>query len=155
MLIMRENGVVMKLMRFVVIAVLGVVVLAAQTQPPSTPQTAEHNIPALSLSGLSSSLESLVTRVRPAVVQIFSTGYTAAEENDATTTSLLTKQHSIGTGVVVGEDGYVITNAHVVRGARLIQVRLSSLRRDQPTARLLPAKLVGMDREIAVAVLRI
>src|ERR1700730_17408333 len=155
MLIMRENGVVMKLMRFVVIAILGVVVLAAQTQPPSTPQTAEHNIPALSLSDLSSSLESLVTRVRPAVVQIFSTGYTAAEENDATTTSLLTKQHSIGTGVVVGEDGYVITNAHVVRGARVIEVRLPALRREPVAAKLLEAKRVGMDREIDLAVLKI
>jgi len=145
----------MKLMRFFVIAALGLAFLAAQPQPQPTPQTAEHNTPALSLSDLSSSLEGLVTRVRPAVVQIFSTGYTAAEENDATTTSLLTKQHSIGTGVVVGEDGYIITNAHVVRGARLIQVRLASLRRDLVAAKLLEAKLVGMDREIDLAVLKI
>jgi serine protease Do len=152
---MRENGVVMKLMLFVVIAFLEGAVLAAQPQPKPTPQTEEHNTPALSLSDLSSSLQGLVTRVRPAVVQIFSTGYTAAEENDATTTSLLTKQHSIGTGVVVGEDGYIITNAHVVRGARLIQVRLASLRRDPVAAKLLEAKLVGMDREIDLAVLKI
>src|SRR5579864_4392659 len=134
------------------IAVLGPALLSAQNQPQPT---AGRNAPALSLSDLSSSLEVLVNRVRPAVVQIFSTGYAAAEESDATTTSLLTKQHSTGSGVVVAEDGYIITNAHVVRGARLIQVRLPSLRRDQPPARLLEAKLVGMDREIDVAVLRI
>ncbi len=146
----------MKLMRFVVIAILGVAALAAQTQPqPTTHRPLMRSVHALSLSDLSSSLEGLVTRVRPAVVQIFSTGYTAAEENDATATSLLTKQHSIGTGVVVGEDGYIITNAHVVRGARLIQVRLPSLHRDPVAAKLLEAKLVGMDREIDLAVLKI
>jgi serine protease Do len=154
---MRENGVVMKLMPFVVIALLGAGLLLAQpAQPPAqAAQPNEHNSPALSLNDLSSSLEVLVNRVRPAVVQIFSTGYAAPEENDTTTASLLTKQHSTGSGVIVAEDGYIITNAHVVRGARLIQVRLPSLRRDQPPARLLEAKLVGMDREIDVAVLRI
>jgi len=142
-------------MPFLLIAFFGAALLSAQTPPQPTAPPAEQTTPALSLSELSSSLEVLVNRVRPAVVQIFSTGYAAAEENGTTTTSLLTKQHSTGSGVVVAEDGYIITNAHVVRGARLIQVRLPSPRRDQVAARLLEAKLVGMDREIDIAVLRI
>ena len=157
--IMRENEIVVKSMPFLLIALLGAVLLQAQSQPKAasvpTAPSSEHNSPALSLSDLSSSLEVLVTRVRPAVVQIFSTGYAAPEESDATTASLLTKQHSTGSGVVVAEDGYIITNAHVVRGARLIQVRLPSQRRDAVAARLLEAKVVGMDREIDVAVLKI
>ncbi len=151
----------MKLMLVFVIAPLGAVVLTAQNPTQSAPaqptpaQPTERSAPALSLNDLSTSLEVLVNRVRPAVVQIFSTGYAAAEESDTTTTSLLTKQHSTGSGVMVAEDGYIITNAHVVRGARLIQVRLPSLRRDQPAAKLLEAKLLGMDREIDLAVLKI
>ena len=140
---------------FLLIALLGSALLQAQTPTQPTAPPTERTTPALSLSDLSSSLEVLVNRVRPAVVQIFSTGYAAAEENGTTTASLLTKQHSTGSGVVVAEDGYIITNAHVVRGARLIQVRLPSPRRDQVAARLLEAKLVGMDREIDIAVLRI
>lgn len=146
----------MKLSRFLVMALLGAAILPAQTPPQTTTAPpAERTATALSLGDLSSSLEALVTRVRPAVVQIFSTGYSAPDESDATTTSLLTKQHSIGSGVLVAEDGYIITNAHVVRGARLIQVRLPALRRDPVAAKLLEAKLVGMDREIDLAVLKI
>ena len=152
----------MKSMPLVVIAMLGATLPQSQAQPPTTatpaaaqPERTERSVPALSLNDLSSSLETLVNRVRPAVVQIFSTGYAAPEESDTTSTSLLTKQHSTGSGVIVADDGYIVTNAHVVRGARLIQVRLPSLRRDQPAAKLLEAKLVGMDREIDLAVLKI
>src|SRR5579871_3200876 len=161
---MRENGLVMKSMRFILSAFLCAALCIGQAQPPAgpstpiTPQPAERsdrNLPALSLSDLSSSLEVLVNRVRPAVVQIFSTGYAAGEDSEATTASLLTKQHSTGSGVILAENGYIVTNAHVVRGARLIQVRLPSTRRDQPAAKLLEAKLVGMDREIDIAVIRI
>jgi serine protease Do len=159
---MRENKIVTKSLPVLVIAMLGADLLCGQAQPQSSVKPApgstaqqQANVPALSLTDLSSSLESLVQRTRPAVVQIFSTGYAAPEESDATTASLLTKQHSTGSGVLVADDGYIITNAHVVRGARLIQVRLPSLRPNQPAARLLEAKVVGLDREIDIAVLKI
>jgi serine protease Do len=60
-------------------------------------------------------------------------------------------------------DGYIITNSHVVRGARRIQVRLAMTdpeatgRRafSMPESRLMDAKLVGMDRESDLAVIHI
>jgi len=41
---------------------------------------------------------------------------------------VLERQRGIASGVVVESSGYVITNAHVVDGARRIRVLLSSIR---------------------------
>lgn len=105
-----------------------------------------------------------MNRVRPGVVQIFSTGYTTAKEDSDSTTAnaLISTQHSTGTGIILSADGYIVTNAHVVRGARRIQVRLAP-RRDgtgpnaqmQPQEKLIDARLIGMDREMDVAVVKI
>ena len=116
----------------------------------------------LSLNEFSVSLENLVNRVRPSVVQIYSTGYTTGEESDASPTALLSKQHSTGSGIILSADGYIMTNSHVVRGARRIQVRLPSRGEAgsrfltmQPEGKLLDAKLVGLDRDIDLAVVKI
>ena len=73
---------------------------SAQTAPPA-PETSARPAP-LSLNELSSSLERLVNRIRPAVVQIFSTGYVTADDSDANNTaSLLSKQRSTGSGIIL------------------------------------------------------
>jgi len=129
-------------------------------QPDSTP-AAEVKPPPVSLGELSVSLEGLVNRVRPSVVQIFSTGYVAADESDAgNTAAVLSRQRSTGSGIILSDDGFIVTNAHVVQGARRIQVRISAVRPGrtpifEPEVKLLDAKLVGMDREMDVAVIKI
>lgn len=58
------------------------------------------------------------------------------------------QQQGMGTGVIVSEDGYVLTNNHVVRGADEVEVILSTNRR-------LKAKIVGTDKATDVAVLKV
>ncbi len=53
-----------------------------------------------------------------------------------------------GSGVVLREDGHILTNAHVVDGADKITVRFKD-------GRSLPAKVVGVDRRSEVAVIKI
>ena len=76
------------------------------------------------LAAFSQSLESLAARVGPAVVQIVSTGYGRGDAPEQGA-SLLTRQHSTGSGVILSEDGFIVTNYHVVEGARKIEVRLA------------------------------
>ena len=56
--------------------------------------------------------------------------------------------YSAGTGVVLTADGYIITNAHVVAGARRVDVLL-------PSNQTLPASLVGFDAVEDLAVLKV
>jgi Do/DeqQ family serine protease len=57
-------------------------------------------------------------------------------------------QQGLGSGVIVSDEGYLLTNNHVVAGASDIEVQLADGRQAR-------AKLVGADPETDVAVLRI
>ena len=58
------------------------------------------------------------------------------------------REHSLGSGVIVNADGYILTNNHVVEGASDVQVTLSDKRQ-------LKAKVVGTDPRTDIAVLKI
>ena len=163
---MRENGAVRKLalsLLFLLTTIAAVSSAQDKKPEPDAASAVEVKPPVVSLGELSVSLEGLVNRVRPAVVQIFSTGYTTAEESESgNTAALLSTQRSTGSGIILSDDGFIVTNAHVVEGARRIQVRLSVARTHEgrtptfePEVKLLEAKLVGMDREMDVAVVKI
>src|ERR1700722_4831277 len=75
------------------------------------------------LHQLNDSVEALVQRVSPSVVQIVVSGYSSTEDTDQGQMSVIIgKERTIGSGVIVDSDGYIVTNAHVVKGAEKIEV---------------------------------
>lgn len=106
------------------------------TDPPSIPRADTGSGITLSLfpvQGEALSYTQIYDRVSPSVVSIESQG---------------SRGYSAGTGVVLTQDGYLITNAHVVAGARKVTVLLYS-------NRTLPARLVGFDAVEDLAVLKV
>ena len=115
------------------------------------------------LADLSRSLQDLAEKVSPSVVQIFVTGYAVPDESDRTATGDPVIERGSGSGVIVSDDGYVVTNAHVVENATRIEVELpfaatggnpgrSILGR---RGRTLGAQVVAIDEETDLAVLKI
>jgi serine protease Do len=114
------------------------------------------------LRALDSSLETVVSKVSPAVVQIIVTGYGPSESHGHADTARIVRQHALGTGVIVDPDGYIITNAHVVEGAQRIKVILPPPAVDSPielqpirAGQVLEAKVVGSHKQSDLALLKI
>jgi serine protease Do len=116
------------------------------------------------LHQLSRSVEDLVKRVSPSVVQVLVTGLGPTEEGGSSEAALVIgRLRSLGSGVIVDPEGYILTNAHVLRGAQRVQVVLPSpLASASPNlsiltsqGRTVDARIVGQSREIDLAVLKI
>lgn len=58
------------------------------------------------------------------------------------------KEQSLGSGVIVSEDGYIVTNNHVIENAQEIKVLLSNKKDYQ-------AKLIGADPKTDIAIIKI
>ena len=101
-----------------------------------------------------------VARAAPAVVNVFASKLTSTRTNplfedplfkhffgDRPGQPTYRRENSLGSGVIVNSNGYILTNNHVINGASEIQVGL----RD---GRQFPARIVGTDPETDLAVLQ-
>jgi serine protease Do len=77
------------------------------------------------LAQFNESLQELTARVSPCIVQVQVTGYRALNEKSDTDANTIGRQRSLGSGVIVDPNGYIITNAHVVKGAQRVRVILT------------------------------
>jgi len=106
-------------------------------------------------------LQALADKVSQGVVQVVVTGFGAVEDSGRTDTALIARQRAIGSGVVVDPNGYVVTNAHVVEGARRIRILLpvpgseSASLEPEGKRRILEAKVVGVHPESDLALLKV
>src|SRR5579872_6118443 len=130
-------------------------VLSALAFAQGAPRQAKQN----SLIELSGEIRSLSQKVAPAVVQISVSGYGPLDQSTGHPVSLFGRQESIGSGVIVDPDGYIVTNAHVVSGAVRIKVAFAGVASQNNAAddpgeiESVEAKIVGVDTESDLAVL--
>ena len=103
------------------------------TSNSATPvATSENARPSATVPGGSLDVRSLLTKVSPSVVAI----HTGTRQGEAA-----------GSGVVISEDGLVLTNAHVVEGATTIEIDFSD-------GRTVEARLIGAVPENDVALVK-
>jgi serine protease Do len=134
-------------------------VILAAWAPAGFPE--DHKLNAI--ENFSASLESLSEHVNASVVKIVTTGFGISDDSDSGNAAMLTRQRATGSGVILTPDGYIVTNAHVIQGARRIRVQLPVSARaarlshsiTKPAGRILEARVVGQDRETDVAVLKV
>ncbi len=115
------------------------------------------------LHQLSASTEALVKRISPSVVQVMVTGYAPVDESSRNGTGLVIgRQRSIGAGVIIDADGYIMTNAHVIGTGGRVQVTLPPTGGTEALPEVLSARgrvveahVVGIAREIDLALLKV
>jgi serine protease Do len=145
----------------------------ARAQQPAVSPPPKQSLPAPPTSGshavdvlmsLSSDMQTLAHAIEPAVVKIYSTGLAPVESGDTNRTSFLAQQRSVGSGVIMDAQGYILTNAHVVQHARTLSVLVSDMSgveapgngdRAEPPATAVPARIVGIDTVTDLAVIKV
>ena len=118
--------------------------------------------PAASSAGRLVSFSDAAKRAMPAVVNIYTSKEVKAQRapfmddpvfryffgGEREGQGLPQKSNNLGSGVIVSEQGYILTNAHVVEAADEIEVALADNRRAK-------AKVIGSDPETDLAVIKI
>jgi serine protease Do len=114
------------------------------------------------LRQLDAELREITARVSPAVVQVLVAGYGAVDAGSPGQAAVVSPQQRLGSGVILDPSGYIMTNAHVIKGAQRVQVVLTKPDRSVdgpplPGAEryVLPATVVGSSSYFDLALLRV
>ncbi|WP_321477099.1 trypsin-like peptidase domain-containing protein [uncultured Paludibaculum sp.] len=106
------------------------------------------------LHGLNDELVALSNRLHPAIVLIRSEAFEPVSHE----ISLAVRQTGTGSGVILSEDGYIVTNAHVVGKSTTVEVLLApavGARSSPERNRLLEGKVLGRDTEADIALVKV
>jgi serine protease Do len=138
--------------------VLGFLATLLLATAPAAAQDSGSLDPAV--AAIAERIPNLIAEVHPAVVQILVSSYGPTADDPST---LLNEHLGTGSGVIVSSDGYIVTNNHVVQGARRVQVVLAPPREigtEQTSilkqqGEVLGAQVIATDMETDLAVLKI
>ena len=134
---------------------LGVLLMPSSALSQARPRAAAPP----SAADLSGILQTIARMAAPAVVQIFTTSYSAGDGVVPRPAELITTERASGSGVIVDPDGYIVTNAHVVKGAERVRVELPQPGNGQSIlsarSRAVMGKVVGIDLETDLAVVKV
>jgi serine protease Do len=144
-------------------ALLALLGIAATIPKSARGQTPAQEKKSEVIEQMSRSFQDLVRQVSPTVVEVLVTGYGSPDEDDPNASSAVGRERSLGSGIIVDPDGYIITNYHVVKGADRVRVVLTpaATQESQATSllksrgKIVPAKIVGFSRTIDLAVLKV
>jgi serine protease Do len=111
------------------------------------------------LDDFSEEVQRLVRQVTPAVMQVVTEGFGGTSGGGDPRGNTVARQTGVASCVAVSADGDLITNAHVLNGARRIRVRIDGPRTQSgdhgSSSRLVDVEIVGVDRETDLALLKL
>ena len=84
-----------------------------------------------------------ILKASPSVINISS-----KKNNGTKLFNGVSKNAVVGSGIIISNDGYIITNLHVIEGTRIVEVEMDS-------GQVYPASLIGFDQRSDLAVIKI